>query len=355
MIKKKISIEDVAKRAGVSITTVSRVVNKSPTVIQANITKVEEAIAHLKYKPNVNAQRLARGLNNAVGLVMPGYPGIFHSFYAVELIRGIGHACETLRLDMIFHVTNGHNPLNTNAVGGIIFADIIENRKQIESALEDGTPCLVVNNVVQDLEVNYIAIDNVLGGQIASDYLLGLGHKRIATVTGDLKTQSGSQRFEGFSKVLKENKIPLPEEYVYYGDYSRRCARTAAEQFMALENPPSAIFAASDEMALEVIAVMMEKGIKVPEDISIIGFDDNPAAMYGPMGLTTIRQPLFKMAEDAVHYLNSIVSEKRKTPVKVVMKPKLVVRESCGIPSPEKREPQSVQAGSRYARETHKL
>jgi len=99
VVKKRISIEDVARRAGVSITTVSRVINNVPTVSKQNRIKVEEAVAHLKFKPNLAAQRLASGLNNSVGLVMPGYPGLFHSFYAIELIRGVGHACETLHLD----------------------------------------------------------------------------------------------------------------------------------------------------------------------------------------------------------------------------------------------------------------
>jgi len=129
LVKKKVSIEDVAARAGVSITTVSRVINNFPTVTKKNRIKVEEAVAALKFRPNVSAQRLARGLSNAVGLVMPGYPGIFHSFYAIEIIRGVGHACEALRLDLIFHITDGFNPLNTSNVGGVIFADIIDNRK----------------------------------------------------------------------------------------------------------------------------------------------------------------------------------------------------------------------------------
>lgn len=329
---KKISIEDVAKRAGVSITTVSRVINNFPTVTVRNRQKVEEAIASLKFRPNVSAQRLARGLNTAVGLVMPGYPGIFHSFYAMEVIRGVGHVCEALKLDLIFHISDGYHPLNTTNVGGVIFADIIDNKKQIEAVLEEGIPCIVINNMVEDLDVNYVAIDNEKGGKLATEYLAGLGHKKIATITGSLTTQAGLQRFEGFKDVLKRKNIPLRDEYVYKGDYSRRAARIAVEQFLALKNPPTAIFAASDDMALEAIAAILEKGLKVPGDISIIGFDDNPSGLYGPVSLTTIKQPLFKMAEDAVKYLNAIVSGKKNTPAKIILSPELVTRESCGSP-----------------------
>ena len=332
MTRRKVSIEDVARRAKVSITTVSRVINKVSTVNDRNRARVEEAIAHLKYKPNVSAQRLARGLNTSVGLVIPGYPGVFHSFYAIELIRGVGHACETLKLDMIFHITDGYNPLNITNMGGVIFADIIENRKQLEATLEEGIPCMVVNNVVKDLDVNYIAVDNVKGGRLAADYLIGLGHKKIATVTGNLRTQAGSERFEGFRATLRKKNLPLKEDYIYKGDYSRRSARLGAEHFLSMKDDrPTAIFAASDDMALEIIAVLLENGLKVPDDISIIGFDDNPAAIYGPVGLTTIKQPLFKMAEDAVRYLNAVVSGKKRAPAKILLAPELITRDSCRI------------------------
>ncbi len=333
MNKQKISIEDVARRAKVSITTVSRVINKIPTVNKENVVRVEEAVAFFKFKPNATAQRLAKGQNTAIGFVMPGYPGIFHSFYAIELIRGIGHACETLRLDLIFHITDGFNPLNTNNVGGIIFADIIENRKQVEEAIADGIPCLVINNIVKDLDVSYIAVDNVKGGAIATDYLINLGHKRIATVTGNVQTQSGADRFEGYQKTLKKYDIAFNPEYVYKGDYSRRSARQAAERFFGLEEPPTAIFAASDDMALEIISVAFEKGIRIPEDISIIGFDDNPAGIYGPIALTTIKQPLFQMAESAVKTLNEIVTGKSEVSAQKTLIPELIMRDSCAAPS----------------------
>ncbi len=332
MQKKKVSIEDVARKAKVSITTVSRVINNVPTVSNKNRAKVEKAIAELKFKPNVSAQRLARGVNNAIGLVMPGYPGIFHSFYAIEIIRGVGHSCESLRLDLVFHITNGYNPLNTNSVGGIIFADIIENRAQVEQAIAVGTPCLIINNKVDDLDVSYIAVDNVKGGEMVADYLTSLGHKRIATVSGKLTTQAGKDRYDGFDAYLKKKGMPLEQEYFYEGDYSRRSARLAAESFFSLDKPPTAVFAASDEMALEVMAVASEKGLKIPQDVSIIGFDDNPACLYGAIALTTIRQPLFQMAEDSVRVLNSILQDKQSGPKKTMLAPELVLRDSCAAP-----------------------
>ncbi len=332
---KRVSITDVAHRAQVSITTVSRVINKVPTVNKEIAGRVEEAISFLRFKPNATAQRLARGntASSAIGFVIPGFPGIFHSFYAIELMRGIGHGCETQRLDLVFHITDGRNPLRSSFAGGLIFADIIENRSQVEDAIAEGIPCLVLNHVVKDLDVGYIAVDNFKGGAAVAEYLISLGHKRIATATGNLQTQAGLDRFEGFQKMLLKKQINFEPEYFYKGDYSRRSARLAAERFFALDNPPTAIFAASDDMALEIISVAMESGIKVPEDISVIGFDDNPAGLFGPVALTTIKQPLFSMGEEAVKVLQEFMQGKQTTPVRKVLEPELIMRESCAPPS----------------------
>jgi len=329
--KRKVSITDVAKHAGVSITTVSRVINKVATVSSSNRAKVEKAVAELHYETDANAQRLARGVSNAVGFVIPGYPGIFYSFYAIELIRGIGHACEELNLDLVFHITNGFNDLNTGSVGGVVFADIIENRRQIEAALKAGVPCMVINNVVEDLDVSYIGIDNAKGGEIAAQYLTALGHKRLAIITGSLQTQSGKQRLEGFRRYLEKEGLSLAGDYIFEGDYSRRSARDGMEKFLSLEHqqPPTAIFAASDDMALEAISVILEKGLKVPDDISVIGFDDNPASLYGPVALTTVRQPLFRMAEESVKCLNSLIQNRKDGLIKNILEPELVIRDSC--------------------------
>ena len=330
---KTVSIEDVARLAGVSITTVSRVINKFPSVKEKNRKKVLEAIKQLKFQPSVFAQRLATGKSNVVALVIPRYEGIFYSFYALELIRGIGTLCEALKLDLLLHLTDVHTSLNLKGVGGVIFADIIGNRQQLQEALALGVPSIVINNRVDDLEVNCIAIDNVRGAEAAVDYLVSLGHKRIAHITGDLVTQAAADRFEGYKRALKKNKIEFDRNYIFKTDYSRGEARLAAEKLVKMQEPASAVFVASDSMALEVMNVAKEGGLQLPRDLSIVGFDDNPSGLYGPVALTTVRQPLIKMAEGSVKKLNLLMEGKKKTGIEKVLLPtELVIRESCQSP-----------------------
>ncbi len=330
---KIVSIKDVAKLAGVSISTVSRVINKVGSVKEKNKVRVLEVIKELKFQPSVFAQRLASGKSNVVALIIPRYEGIFYSFYALELIRGIGTLCEALKLDLLLHLTDAQASLNLKGIGGIIFADIIGNRHQLEEALESGIPTIVINNHVEDLEVNCISIDNIGGAQSAVNYLVGLGHKKIAHITGDLITQAASQRLEGYKQGLKKNNLAIDENYIIKTDYSRGQARFAAEKLLKMPRPLTAVLVASDSMALEVMAVARERGRKIPTDLSIVGFDDNPSGLYGPVALTTVRQPLIKMAQESVKQLNILMGLKKKPQIKKIALPaELVIRESCSSP-----------------------
>lgn len=329
-----ISITDVASAAGVSITTVSRVINNFPSVTKENRLRVEEVIKRLKFQPSVFAQRLATGKSNVAALVIPRYEGIFYSFYALELIRGIGTLCESLKLDLLLHLTDTRSELNLKGAGGIIFADIIGNRRQLEAVLEQGTPCVVINNNAEGLKVSSVSVDNTGGAAAAVNYLASLGHKRIAHIAGDLVTQAAAQRLDGYKRALEENKIPLDERYIFKTDYSRGQARLAAEQLIKMPKPPSAVFVASDSMALEVMAVAKELGKKIPADLSIVGFDDNPSGLYGPVALTTVRQPLVNMAQEGLKLLNFLMTGKKPQKIKHVTLPcELVIRESCQSPS----------------------
>jgi len=327
---KTISITDVARLAKVSISTVSRVINKSPLVKEKNKKRVLEAIEQLHFHPSVLAQRLATGKSNVVALVIPRYEGLFYSFYALELIRGIGTLTAALKLDLLLHLTDSRTNLNLKGVGGVIFADIITNRQQLEEALEMGVPSIVINNYVEDLDVHCLAIDNRAGAEDVVKYLAGMGHTKIAHITGDVVTQAASHRLEGYRRGLEKNKIPFRQDYVFKTDYSRGQARQAAEAMLALADRPTAVFVASDSMALEVMSVATERGLKIPRDLSVVGFDDNPSGLYGPVALTTVRQPLLKMAQDSVKELNVIMNLGKKAPVKKTFLPtELVIRESC--------------------------
>ena len=327
---KNISIEDVARLAGVSITTVSRVINKFPSVKEKNRILVLDAVKQLKFQPSVFAQRLATGKSNIVALVIPRYEGVFYSFYVLELIRGIGTLCEALKLDLLLHLTDSRTSLNLRGVGGIIFADIIGNRDQLLDALAGAIPCVVINNYVQDLEVACIAVDNAGGAQKAVEYLISLGHRKIAHITGDLVTQAASLRFEGYKRALKANNIALESKYIFKTDYSRGQARSAAEHLIKMPDPATSVFVASDSMALEVMALARELGRRIPQDLSIVGFDDNPSGLYGPVALTTVRQPLIKMAEESVKELNRLMDSKKEAKIKKIILPcELVIRESC--------------------------
>ncbi len=326
---KSISINDVAQASGVSITTVSRVINKVGSVKEASRIKVMNVIKELKFQPSIFAQRLATGKSNVVALVIPRYEGLFYSFYALELIRGVGTMCEALKLDLLLHLTDARAPLSIRGVGGIIFSDIIGNRAQLEASLAKGIPCVVINYYVDDLDVSCIAIDNAGGAENAVNYLIQLGHRKIAHITGDVTTQAAAKRLEGYKRALEKNSIEVKEEYIFKTDYSRGAARSAAESLIKATDPATAVFVASDSMALEVMAVARESGKNIPDDLSIVGFDDNPSGLYGPVALTTVRQPLIKMAEESVKELNRLIVLKKNAPKKILLPADMVIRESC--------------------------
>jgi len=325
------NIKDVAREAGVSIATVSRVVNKLSSVKKYNREKVEEVIKKLKFRPNLSAQRLAsKRNNNAIGLVIPRYGDIFHSYYALQILQGIGIAVERMKIDLLLHVTSGETFLNISSVEGVIFSDIIGNEEQVDGVVEAGLPCVIMNYYTKDLPVSCISIDNFNAGVDAAEYLIKLGHSRIATITGALKTQVAIDRLNGYLTALEKHDIEKKKDYIKYGDFGRESARMLTKELIRMKIPPTAIFAASDEMAVGAIQVCLENGISVPGDISVIGFDDNPLALsYSPVPFTTIRQPLHKMATIAAQILNQIIQKKIKTNKRIILPTELVERSSC--------------------------
>jgi DNA-binding LacI/PurR family transcriptional regulator len=269
-------------------------------------------------------------------VVIPRFEDFFHSYYSCEIIKGIGVAASRLNVDVLIHMTDRFDHedwlsgrlLNPKFSDGILFADINGDVNTLKKVVAKGMPYLVMNNTFAE-PINYIAIDNKKAAKQAVQYLVKLGHDKIATISGDLLTQAGKMRVEGYLDALAENHIPIREEYLTRGEFLRSPARQSAKQLLNLKDRPTAIFAASDVMALELIDVARKMNLKIPEDLSVLGFDDNPMAEYSSVGLTTMGQPLMEMGRLALENLHQITQGKAVLPVKILLEAKLVERESC--------------------------
>lgn len=329
-------ISDIAKKANVSSMVVSRVIHGAPNVKAHDRKRVEEAIKNMKLNAFVNPA-VKRKTGKVFGLIVPRFEDIFHSFYATNVIKGVVLAASRLKIDILIHISERQkhedwltsSALSPEYIDGILFADINSDRHQLKKILARKAPCMVLNNSFEKEPVNSIAIDNEKASIEVTEYLIKLGHKNIATIAGDLSTESGRKRLEGFKSAMKSAGLRLTTNYVAVGHYMRSPAREAMERFLSLKTPPTAVFCASDVMAMEAIDVSRKKGLRIPQDISIIGFDDNPLCAYSPVALTTVWQPIAEMGRMGVEFLNQIVSGKRKQPVKTLLKTKLIERKSC--------------------------
>lgn len=268
-------------------------------------------------------------------LVIPRFEDIFHSFYAGEVIRGATLSISRINADLLVHVTDRGNHrgwldstlMDRNYIDGILFADIDNDVDIVKKALRRGMPCMVLNNILEE-PINCVAVDNKKAAVEVVEYLLDLGHTQIATIAGDITTQAGLKRLEGYREALSAHGIHETRSYVTFGDFLRTPARAAALKLLKLKNRPTAIFAASDVMALEVLDVAKNLEIRVPEDLSVIGFDDNPLNTTSPVPLTTVAQPLVEMARLGAENLQLVTRGRVKLPVKMTLPTHLIKRNS---------------------------
>jgi DNA-binding LacI/PurR family transcriptional regulator len=273
-------------------------------------------------------------------LILPRFEDIFHSYYTGEITKGVNLAASRLNVDFLVHITSRADHaswldptlLDRKSVDGILFADIDNDLDIVKKAISRGMPCLVLNNIIQE-PINYIAVNNYKAAMHVVEEFIKLGHKHIATIAGDLRTQAGQARLDGYNDALKKHHIEPDKAYVKIGGFLRTPARHAASDFFKLKQRPTAIFAASDVMAMEAIDVAKSKKISVPSEVAICGFDDNPLRAHCPIPLATVSQPLVEMGRLGLEMLYQISHAKAKLPVKEVLSAKLIKAESMGIKS----------------------
>jgi len=264
-------------------------------------------------------------------LILPRFEDIFHSFYTGEITKGVNLAASRLNVDFLVHITDRSNHatwldptlLDRKYVDGILFSDIDNDLDIVKKAIMRGMPCLVLNNIIHEPN-NYTAAMQVV------EEFIKLGHKNIATIAGDVNTQAGQARLEGYNDALKKHNIDIDKSYVKFGGFLRTPARQAAGELFKLKTRPTAIFAASDVMAMEAMDVAKSKKISIPSDLAICGFDDNPLRANSTIPLATVSQPLLEMGRLGLEMLYQISHGQAKLPVKELLLAKLIKAESMG-------------------------
>jgi LacI family transcriptional regulator len=332
-----LTLEDIARQTGVSRSTVSRVVNDHPNVSEKVRKRVLEAIHDTGYHPNAAARTLASQRSWMIGLILPrSVSSFFTDPYFPRLTQGIAYACnqKNYTLSLFLVGTREDEEMIFPRVSRKGFQDgILLQSGQIGDHLIDrlvnsNIPLVIVGRPVHSHDVSFIDVDNVSAVYNAVSHLIRLGYKRIGTISGSAKSAEGLDRRQGYIKAITERGEDVDPSLVVEGDFSEQSGYFAMQQMLAAK--PDAVFAASDMMAIGAIRAVREAGLRVPDDIAFVGFDDLPIATLTDIKLTTVRQPIFQFGAQAVEILNDLIENGIKPSRRVIMETELIIRDSCG-------------------------
>ncbi len=326
------TMKDIAKAVGVHPSTVSRVINGNPNISEKTAKKVFSTIEDLNYTPNALARSLKTKKIETLGMLIPD---IANPFFA-GLARGVEDTANQYGYNVILCNTDDQfekektylRLLEERRVDGLILATAKIRDKSIIELEKSRFPYILLSRNIRDLQENSISIDDIAGGYLATKYLIGLGHRNIGHIGGPYNTMAALDRIKGYKKALLQYGIPFNRCYIGEGDFKIKGGYQVMNQFLKLQNPPTAVFTANDLLAVGAIEAIREHGYNVPDDISIIGFDDIRLASFLSPPLTTIRQPMLEMGSLAIIKLMERI-EHQRVHQNILIKPELIVRKSC--------------------------
>jgi len=330
------TIRDVAQKAGVGLGTVSRVLNNSPLVSGATRQHVLEVITALNYSPSPVARRLSLGKTLTIAAIVP----FFTRPSVVERLRGVEATLAESEYDLIVFNVEAverrdvcfRDVPRRERVDGVLIMSLAPRDKDVARFVRAGVPVVLVD--ASHPALSRAVTDDVAGGQMATQHLIDLGHRRIGYISDPLESPfnftSSRDRFQGYRQALAAAGIPFRLEYHRQGEHGHYEARRLAAELLALPEPPTAIFAASDTQAMGVLEATQDAGIVIPQGLSVIGYDDIEIAEY--LRLTTIRQQLFESGVRGVELLLETLDTPSREPVCEVLPVELVVRETTAAP-----------------------
>jgi len=339
-MNRKITIKDIARKANVSHTTVSRALNDKSRIKSETKQKILLIVKELNYRPDFIARSLVMKRTRTLGLVITT---ISNPFYT-ELSQGIESTAIRLGYNIILCSTNYDlstekkyiDMLRSKGVDGIIFTSAHISDPNIVGLAEDGFPMVLVNRKTHHPtvknKVDYVGVDNLRGGFLAVEHLVKLGHERIGVIGGSSESSVGFERLEGGKKALAAYGLEVKGDYFLEGDFLRGSGYQGGKRFLAMEKPPTAIFATNDYMALGTYQAILEEGIRVPEEIALVGFNDIEFTSMKGIELTTIGQKKYEMGALAVRKLVERVEGRAGGPgEEMILEPELIIRKTCGF------------------------
>ncbi|HHV62440.1 MAG TPA: LacI family transcriptional regulator [Firmicutes bacterium] len=362
LVVTSVTIYDIAKQAGVGLGTVSRVLNNNPHVRPETRARVIGAMEELGYHPAAMARGLARQRSDTIGVIVP----FFTRPFFVEVLKGIQDAALGYNKDIILYSVLQRGQKNVyferipreRKVDGAIVVTLRVHDEHVESFIRRGMPLVLVDT--ENAGADSLVVDNMHGAETAVRHLLSLGHRRIGFVNGLLRYRASQERLKGYQDGLRGAGIPYDPALVVETEYDRESGRAGMGKLWEQHwerhtgRPPTAIFAASDVQAIGVIEFLQSKGIRVPQAVAVVGYDDIELSKY--LGITTIRQPMYEMGRRAMELLVNRLEERRgsrpssqsspdgRPPTeRIVFTPELVVRYSCGSRPAANGDPISIR------------
>lgn len=334
-----VTIKDVARIARVSTSTVSLVMNNKPGVKQETRSRVHKIAEALNYRPNLLARSLVKGRSHAIAMLItstlnPIFP---------EMAAGVEEVLREHGYSLSIISTHGNEEVEAIEIGkirargmdGIITSDALVDDNNLKELARSGYPVVsILRNVRNCEELDFVIVDGIKGGYLAAEHLIRLGHTRIGLIKGDLNTSTGIDRAEGAIKAFRDYGLPAEDTSIHLGDYFKESGYVGTKRFLALNTKerPTAIVAGNDEMALGAFEAIWDAGLKVPQDIALVGFNNVATTAIRRIEITTVSQKKQEMGRLGAKRLIDKIEKNRgyKKPYHIVLEPGLIIRRSCG-------------------------
>ena len=333
-----VTIKDIAKRTGKSITTVSRALHGYNDVSPETRAMIVRVAEEMGYTPNLLAQRLQKQRTDTLGFILPTFGPRFSDPFFSEFLAGIGNTAGEYGYDLLVSTQPpGEKELEVyrqkvmgRQVDGFVVVRTRCQDPRIQYLKEVQTPFVAFGRTEGDLDYPFVDEDGVAGMKMLVRHLLSLGHRRIAYTSPPLEYTFARDRMRGVREALAEADLSLTENYLAFGDLTQRSGLAQAQRLLSLSRPPTAIIAGNDLMAFGAMSAVQQRGMRVGSDVAIAGFDDIPMAETAHPPLTTVHQPIYKIGRMITDMLIKIVRGEPLETQQVVLQPQLIIRHSCG-------------------------